>query len=106
MSMLRLAERVMGEGDVHRLGEHVARAGYELSRYHEVTVGAGEMQDAGEVVEGHLHATPDVLEPLLGTSAPITLYLDDGRVVSLYVLNADGMVTGADGQGFQPPPSG
>lgn len=100
MSMLRLIERTLGEGDVYRHGERVARAGYELARYHEFDVTGGHLAARGELVEGHLLAPPDALEPLLGTSAPLTLHLDDGRRCDLYVLNADGLITSADERGF------
>jgi len=100
MSMLRLVERVMGEGDLHRSGEKVLRAGYELARYAQFDVAGSELTPRGEVVDGHLHAAPGALEPLLGTSQPLTLHLDDGRRVDLYVLNAEGALTGADERGL------
>src|SRR5687767_8283430 len=100
MSMLRLAERVMGEGDLYRLGERVLRAGYEMSLYHEYTVQGGDLKPTGDVIEGQLHAPPDALEPLLGTSSPLTLHLDDGRSCDVYVLNTEGQVTAADLRGF------
>jgi hypothetical protein len=103
MSMLRLVERVMGEGDLHRGGERVLRAGYELARYQQYDVAGGALTPRGEVVEGHLHAPPDALEPLLGTSAHLTLHLDDGRRLDLYVLNVDGAITGADERGLHGP---
>jgi hypothetical protein len=100
MSMLRLAERVMGEGDLSRRGTTLARVGYELARYNEVRVEEGEMTRRGDLVEGHLHAPPEALDALLGTSAPLTLVLDDGRRLDLYVVNTDGLVTSADDRGF------
>lgn len=100
MSMLRLAERVMGEGDVYRQGRRLLRAGYELSRYREFAVRGSEMVPMGEVVEGHLHGAPDTLEGLLGTAAPLTLHLDDGRFVDLFLVNTDGVITAADERGF------
>lgn len=105
MSMLRLTERTMGEGDLYRLGELVIRAGYELARYHEFDVKDGDLVARGELVEGHLHAAAHVLEPLLGTAAPLTLHLDDGRRFDLYVLNADGVITSADRRGFYDAPA-
>jgi hypothetical protein len=104
MSMLRLVERTMGEGDLYRLGGRVLRAGYELSRYQEFDVSDGQLALRGELVEGHLHASAQGLEPLLGTAAPLTLHLDDGRRVDLFVLNADGVVTSADQRGFYDAP--
>jgi hypothetical protein len=104
MSMLRLAERVMGEGDVFRAGDRVVRAGYELARYQQFTVDGSELIPRGEVVEGHLLAAPDLLPTLMGTAAPLTVHLDDGRRVDLYVVNEDGMVTSADERGFYDAP--
>src|SRR5262245_9334889 len=100
MSMLRLTERVMGEGDLYREGTKVLRTGYELSKYQELAVRGGELSPAGEVVEGHLLAPSDALTPLLGTASPLTLHLDDGRHFDLYVVNPDGVVTSADQRGF------
>jgi hypothetical protein len=100
MTMLRLAERVMGEGRLTREDSTVAHAGYELSRYHQFAVEGGGLRARGEIVEGHLHLPQDALEPLLGTAAPLTLHLDDGRCVNLYVVNLDGVITSADERGF------
>lgn len=105
MSMLRLAERVMGEGDLYRAGARVLRAGYELARYRQFVLSGGELLPRGELVEGHLHAAPAQLEALLGTSHPLTLHLDDGRRCDVYILNPDGVVTSADERGFYHPRS-
>jgi len=68
--MLRVVERVLGEGDVHRGGACVARTGYELSLYRQWVDKDGQLEPRHFEVEGHLIAPPEVLEPLLGTSAP------------------------------------
>jgi hypothetical protein len=100
MSILRLAERVMGEGDIHRSGASLGRVGYELSRYEQVDVEGSELRPRGHLVEGHLHAPPGLLALLPGTEAPLTLHLDDGRHVDVYVLGAEGVITSADERGF------
>lgn len=100
MSMLKIAERVMGEGALYRDGQLIMRAAYELSRYGEFHVRDGHLVQTGEVVEGHLHASPDTLEPLLGTASPLTVHLDDGRRCDVYLLNSEGTLTSADGRGF------
>jgi hypothetical protein len=100
--MLRVVERVLGEGDVHRSGACVARTGYELSLYRQWVDKDGQLEPRHFEVEGHLIAPPDVLEPLLGTSAPLTLHLDAQRAVDVYLLNSDGAVTSADDRGFYP----
>jgi hypothetical protein len=98
--MLRLIERVLGEGDVSRDGVRVLRAGYELALYQNWDVVDGTLVPGHHEVEGHLMASPADLEPLLGTTAPLTLALDDGRLVDVYVLNLEGAVTPADARGF------
>lgn len=103
MSMLRLAERVLGEGEVRRSGAALGCVGYELARYLQFEVIGSELRPRGELVEGHLVAAPETLEALLGTAAPLTLHLDDGRRVDLYVLNPDGVITSADERGFYAP---
>jgi hypothetical protein len=100
MTMLRLAERVMGEGRLTRDGATVGRAAYELSRYHEVAVEESGLRARGDIVEGHLHLSPEELEPLVGTAAPLTLHLDDGRRANVYVVNTDGVIASADARGF------
>lgn len=100
--MLRVVERVLGEGDLHRSGAWLARAGYELALYRHWVDQDGQLEPRHFEVEGHLIAPPEVLEPLLGTSAPLTLCLDTQRAVDVYLLNADGAITSADGRGFYP----
>jgi hypothetical protein len=98
--MLRLVERILGEGDLHRDGAVVCRAGYELSLYRHWNHAGGVMTPGHYEVEGHLIAPPDQLEAALGTAAPSTLHLDDGRRFDLYVLNPDGAITRADDRGL------
>lgn len=98
--MLRVVERVLGEGELHRAGERATLAGYELTLYREWVSRDGRLEARHFEVEGHLLAPPAVLEPLLGTSAPLTLHLDARRAVDLYLLNTDGAITSADERGF------
>jgi hypothetical protein len=91
---------VLGEGDVFRDGERVLRAGYELALYQNWEVHDGALVPAQFEVDGHLMAPGPQLESLLGTASPLTLALDDGRRVDLYVLNGEGAVTPADERGF------
>jgi hypothetical protein len=98
--MLRLAERVMGEGELFRAGAALRTVPYELSCYREYAVEGSDLTSLGDLIEGHLHASPDDLEPLVGTSHVLTLHLDDGRRCDLYVVNTDGVVTSADRRGF------
>jgi hypothetical protein len=98
--MLRVVERVLGEGDLVRDGQRVLRAGYELALYRHWSDENGTLVPGAYEVEGYLLASPDDLGGALGTSSPATLHLDDGRRVDLYVLNPEGAVTAADGRGF------
>ena len=98
--MLRLIERVLGEGEVFRDGAPVLRAPYELALYQEWTPREGRLVAGHFEVEGHLFGPPADLERLLGTDSPLTLRLDDGRRVDIYVLNPEGAVTPADERGF------
>jgi hypothetical protein len=101
--MLRLIERVLGEGDVYRLGEPVLRAGYELALYQDWTSVDGRLTPGHYEVGGHLLAAPEALEPLLGTAASLTLHLDDGRRFECYLLNQEGTLTPADERGLYRP---
>jgi hypothetical protein len=100
--MLRVVERVLGEGPLFRGGERVTLAGYELTLYRQWVDRDGQLEPRHFEVDGHLMAPPDVLEPLLGTSAPVTLHLDAQRAVDLYLLNTEGAITSADERGFYP----
>ena len=98
--MLRLVERVLGEGDVFREGARLLRVGSELALYRHWNVLGGTLVPAQFEFEGHLMAAPSALEGLLGTASPLTLALDDGRKVDLLLLNPEGAVTPADERGF------
>lgn len=98
--MLRVVERVMGEGDLMRAGALVVRAGYEITLYRQWDAQDGHLVPGAYEVEGLLVASPQALELALGTAAPLTLHLDDGRHCDLYMVNTEGVVTGADGRGF------
>jgi hypothetical protein len=98
--MLRLVERVLGEGEVHRDGVAVLRAGYELALYRKWTSAKGQLTPGHFEVEGFLMASPDALESLLGTASTLTLHLDDGRRFDCFVVNLDGALTPADDRGL------
>ncbi|MCL4845338.1 MAG: hypothetical protein KJ066_02270 [Acidobacteria bacterium] len=98
--MLRVVERVLGEGALVQNGKVVLRAGYELTLYREWTPRGTELVAGSFQVEGHLLASPDGLEPLLGVASVLTLRLDERRAVDLYVVNPDGLITSADDRGF------
>jgi hypothetical protein len=101
--MLRVVERVLGEGDLHREGSVPLRAGYELTVYQNWFDRDGTLTPGAFELEGHLLAGADALEGLLGTASPATLHLDDGRRADLYVLNRDGAITSADERGLYRP---
>lgn len=101
--MLRVVERVLGEGMVTRGGQPLGRVGYELSLYQEWTPVAERLVGGTFEIEGHFMASPDRLDDWVGTSAPLVLHLDDGRLADLYLVNTDGVVTPADARGFYRP---
>jgi hypothetical protein len=102
--MLRVVERVMGEGALERNGRELFRAGYELTVYQSWTPKDGTLSPGHFEVEGHLLADSGQLERALGVDSPLTLHLDDGRRFDLYVVNTDGTVTSADERGLYNPP--
>lgn len=101
--MLRLVERVLGEGELHRDGTAVLRAGYELALYRHWAHEGGQLTPGHFEVEGFVMAPPESLDALLGTASPLTLHLDDGRRFDCYVLNHEGAVTPADERGLYRP---
>jgi len=98
--MLRVVERVMGEGNLLRAGLVVLRAGYEITLYRHWEMQDGALQPGAYDVEGFLVADPTSLEPALGVATPLTLHLDDGRRCDVYVVNTDGVITSADRRGL------
>lgn len=91
----------MGEGDVYRAGERLLRVGYEIALYQEWGASPGGQLTPGHYeVAGHLMAPPEALDALLGTQAPLTLHLDDGRKMDCYVVNQEGAITPADERGL------
>ena len=70
--MLRLVERLIGEGHLHdpkAPGAPLSTA-YELDVYRDWQVEAGAMVAGEWVIEGHLLAPPDALAALAGRAAP------------------------------------
>ncbi len=98
--MLRVVERVLGEGDILQHGAAVLKVGYELTLYREWTPTGAELVAGPFQVEGHLLASPEALDPLLGVANVLTLALDDGRAVDVFIVNAEGLITSADERGF------
>lgn len=98
--MLRVVERIMGEGPVERNGRELFRAGYELTVYRDWTSRDGTLSPGHFEIEGHLMASAEQLEGALGVESPLTLHLDDGRRFDLYVVNTEGTVTSADKRGL------
>ena len=98
--MLRLVERVMGEGPLVRGGEQVTVTGYELTVYRHWETREGELTPGHYEIDGYLMAAPEALESALGVHSPLTLHLDDGRRCDLYVLNTEGLITCADQRGL------
>jgi hypothetical protein len=101
--VLRVVERLFGEGDLVRGGRPVLRAGYQLAVYREWQDRDGALTPGAFVVDGHVMAAPDALGPLLFSTDPLTLHLEDGRQLDLFVVSEDGAVSGADAEGPRQP---
>jgi hypothetical protein len=98
--MLRVVERLFGEGELTG-GADALRAGYQLAVYRNWEDKGGALTAGDFVVEGHVMAPPDALRPLLFTAEPLTLSLEDGRTLRVYVVSEEGAVSGADGAGLK-----
>lgn len=99
--MLRIVERLFGEGRIAKAGTAVAAGGYAVSVYREWQAQGTDMVAGDFVIEGHLMLPPHELEGLVGAS-DLVLYLEDGRWFDLYVMSADGAITNVDGRALQP----
>ena len=98
--MLRVVERLFGEGELTGAAHAPVRAGYQLSVYRNWEDKSGALTAGDFVIEGHVMAPPEVLQPLLFTSEPLVLNLEDGRRLRVYVVSEEGAVSGADGSGL------
>lgn len=99
--MLRVVERLFGEGELTGDAGVLLRTGYQLAVYRNWEDKGGALTAGDFVVEGHVMAAPEALQPLLFTSEPLVLSLEDGRMVRVYVVSEEGAVSGADGLGLQ-----
>lgn len=95
-------ERLVGEGhlyDAREPGES-QRVACEIDVYRDWQLASGTLQPGEWVIEGHLLASPDVLEPLAGRGDPFRLVLDDGRVLEVFVLDGQGRIVNVEGTTF------
>ena len=99
--MLRVVERVFGEGALSGGAHAGLPTGYQLTVYRTWEDKSGALTAGDFVIEGHVMASPDDLRPLLFTAEPLILTLDDGRRVRVYVVSEEGAVSGADGEGLE-----
>jgi hypothetical protein len=99
--VLRVVERLFGEGELTGPAPSGLRTGYQLAVYRNWEDRNGALTPGDFVVEGHVMAPPDALRPLLFTAEPLTLTLEDGRRLRVYVVSEEGAVSGADGSGLQ-----
>lgn len=98
--MLRIVERLFGEGEVLQAGVPVGRGGYSLSIYREWRAEGPEMVAGDFVIEGHLMLPPEPMERLLGASQ-LVLRLDDGRWFDFHLVSLDGAIANVEGRPLQ-----
>jgi hypothetical protein len=99
--MLRLVERLVGEGQLRDPQAPDALAvAYELEVYRDWQVREGDWIPGEWIIEGHLLAAADTLEPLAGRGAPFALHMHDGRVLEVFVLDGAGRLVNVEGTTF------
>ena len=104
--MLRLVERVFGEGQLRdpQAGATPLAIAYELDVYRDWQV-QGETMTPGEwVIEGHVLGAPDALEALAGRGSVFELTMDDGRSLEVFVLDGQGRIVNVEGTTFRAAP--
>jgi hypothetical protein len=99
--VLRVVERIFGEGELQRHDATALPVGYQLAVYRDWHDAAGTLAPGGFVVEGHVMASLDDLRPLVFTAEPLVLRLEDGRFLDVYVVSEEGAVNSADDKGPQ-----
>ena len=100
--MLRLVERLFGEGHLHDTKTPIASlpVAYELDVYRDWQVTDGEFTAGEWVIEGHLLASPDALTALAGRGDPFLLRMDDGRQLEVFALDGAGRIVNVEGTTF------
>ncbi|MPY89761.1 MAG: hypothetical protein GEU99_17795 [Luteitalea sp.] len=98
--MLRLVERLFGDGEISEQGVLLARAGYMLAVYRDWQQAADELIPGEYVIEGHLMADPETLARLVAPLTPRELLLDDGRRLLILIVSADGAIMNVEGATF------
>ncbi len=95
--MLRIVERLFGEGEILRAGVPAGTTGYSVAVYREWRTDGIEMVAGDFVIEGHVMLPPQQVEALLGASQ-LTLRLDDGRWLDFFLVGLDGAIANIDGR--------
>jgi hypothetical protein len=100
--MLRLVERLFGEGRLHdpRTPASPTAVAYELDVYRDWHVDGAELQPGDWVIEGHVLAPPDVLTAWRGRGDSFSLHMDDGRQLQVFILDGEGRVVNVEGTSF------
>ena len=99
--MLRIVERCFGNGVLVSADGRRTDAGYQLALYREWTAQDDALVAGGFVVDGLVMAPPHELSGLLFTPTPLTLELEDGRRVAIFIVSDEGAVSGADHRGIE-----
>ena len=104
--MLRLVERVFGEGRLHESTRPDApiSVAYELDVYRDWQVSGTDLSAGEWVIEGHLLAPADTLDALSGRGHPFLLHMAEGRQLEVFVLDGAGRVVNVEGTTFTAPP--
>lgn len=104
--MLRLVERLFGEGQLHDTatpGPPLVVA-YELDVYRDWEIHGGEFREGEWVIEGLLLSAPDALAALAGRGDPFVLHMDDGRRLEVFALDGEGRIVNVEGTTFSAAP--
>ena len=104
--MLRLVERLFGEGHLHdsRAGAAPLAVACELEVYRDWQVTGSEFSPGPWVIEGHLMAPAEALARLAGRGDPFRLRMLDGRQLDVFVIDGDGRIVNVEGSGFTDAP--
>lgn len=103
--MLRLVERVFGEGQLHDAQAAAPLAvAYELDVYRDWQVHDATMVPGEWVIEGLLMAAAEALAVLAGRGDTFRLAMDDGRHLDVFVLDGHGRIVNVEGTTFNDAP--
>jgi hypothetical protein len=89
--MMKLVEETCGIGELASEGVVLREVPYRISRFQGMTEGSGLPIPGLHRIEGSIEFSPNT-EPLEWVGVPLSLKLQDGRVIGITLVNTQGRI--------------